>query len=187
MDIVKDYIIENRLDIFALTETWLDDTCTYESEEVTPSGDTFLQVDRTNKRGGGVGIICREEYKPRLLKTQHFTTFEHYVVELKHSTALKLVVIYRPPSSSFPCFIQELTKLFEDMCLGNQNTVIAGDLNIHFEIDLDTSNRQYKDLLHAFGLEQHVTQATHCRGHTLDHIISPSSENLTVSNVHLGA
>ena len=65
VDIVKDYIIEKRLDIFALTETWLDDSCTYESEEVTPSGYTFLRVDRTNKRGGGVGLISREEYKPR--------------------------------------------------------------------------------------------------------------------------
>ena len=108
VDIVKDYIIEKHVDIFVLTETWMDDSCTYESEEVTPSGYTFLRVDRQNNRGGGVGFISKEEYKPRLLKSQQYASFEHCVVELKHTTVLKFVVIYRPPSSSFACFISEL-------------------------------------------------------------------------------
>ena len=187
VDIVKDYIIEKHVDIFALTETWLYGSCTYESEEVTPSGYTFLRVDRQNKRGGGVGFISKEEYKPRLLKLQQYASFEHCVVELKHTTVLKFVVIYRPPSSSFACFISELTNLFEEMCLGDQNTIVTGDLNIHFEKDLDTHNRQYKELLHALGLKQYVMDPTHCKGHILDHIISRPSDAVSISNVHFGA
>ena len=63
---------------------------------------------------------------------------------------------------------------------------MVGDFNIHFENDSDTSNRQYKELLSEFGLKQHVRDATHCKGHILDHVIAPSSETLAVSNVHLG-
>ena len=74
-------------------------------------------------------------------------------MELKHATALKIVVIYRPPSTSITLFIQELTKLWEETCLGDQNTVLVGDFNIHFENDSDIANRQYKELLHAFALK----------------------------------
>ena len=97
------------------------------------------------------------------------------------------MVIYRPPSSPITLFIQELTKLFEDACLGDHNTIVAGDMNIHFENDSDTHNKQYKELLQAFDLKQYVANPTHLKGHILDHIIAKSSGAITVSSVHLGA
>ena len=65
--------------------------------------------------------------------------------------------------------------------------MVVGDFDIHFENDSDTANKQYKELLHAFALIQHVRESTHCTGHILDHVIAPSSETIVVSNVHLGS
>ena len=112
----------------------------------------------------------------------------HIAVELKQSpNVLKVVVIYRPPSSPFGTFLEELIKLFEETCLGDKHMIIIGDINVHYENHSDNSNIQYKELLYAFGLEQHVKYPTHNKGHILDHVISRPSDILSVSNVTIGS
>ena len=80
-DKIKDLIFDHKLDILALTETWLNDSSTYVAADVTPPGYIFLRLDRANgKNGGGVGIMCRKEFDPRLIKTKAFPSFEHCII-----------------------------------------------------------------------------------------------------------
>ena len=49
----------NNIDICCISETWLHYTVC--NSQVCPSGYTILRKDRTNRRGGGVAILCRND------------------------------------------------------------------------------------------------------------------------------
>lgn len=60
--ILKDYVIENDIDIFAVTETWLRDDDTFSIAEVCPTGYHFYHVPLKNSRGGGGWSAIKEKY-----------------------------------------------------------------------------------------------------------------------------
>ena len=47
-----------------------------------------------------------------------------------------------------------------------------GDFNIHVDVPNDIDAVKFLDLLESLGREQHVTEATHIFGHTLDLVIT---------------
>ncbi len=57
-------IIKNRFDVFAISETWLDDSI--KDSEICPPGYTVFRNDR-NRNGGGVAIFVynRVRFRPR--------------------------------------------------------------------------------------------------------------------------
>ena len=75
---VKDYVVEHSVDITALTETWLrsDELDAKTLGDVCPKGYKLPNEPRKEKRGGGVGVLHRQniELKPR--KTKDFVSFE---------------------------------------------------------------------------------------------------------------
>ena len=53
------YMVQNeKCDILAITETWLQDD-SYVASEFCPEGYILLQEDRQGQRGGGVAVLCR--------------------------------------------------------------------------------------------------------------------------------
>ena len=60
--IVKDYVVDNDIDIMALAETWLRSGNTNDVEVGTlcPTGYRFLHVPRSHSRGGGVGVLFKD-------------------------------------------------------------------------------------------------------------------------------
>ena len=58
-----EYVTENNLDIFAMTETWLKPIDQSVIAELIPPGYILHNVDRINGRGGGVAILHRENLK----------------------------------------------------------------------------------------------------------------------------
>ena len=59
-------------------------------------------------------------------------------------------------------------------------------MNIQWDNHQDSLTRRYRELLYAFGLTQNVRDATHIRGHTLDHILTRDSDNLKLTDVYIG-
>ena len=55
--ILKDFTVENDIDIFAVTETWLRDDSAFSVAEICPKGYYFYHIPRKNSRGGGVGVL----------------------------------------------------------------------------------------------------------------------------------
>ena len=84
--LIKDWVVDNNIDILALTETW-------------------LQPDnKDDHRGGGVGILIKDGFdisRPTI-STHQFQTFEFMDMQIKTSLSrgVCVVVIYRPPLSS---------------------------------------------------------------------------------------
>ena len=52
----------------------------------------------------------------------------------------------------------------------NCNVIVMGDFNIWAEQNWNTDVTAVFNLMHAYGLEQLINEATHIKGHTLDHV-----------------
>ena len=66
--IIKDYVVENNIDIMAFTETWLkpdtnDNTTTIRN--LCPQGYAFYHLPRQNRTGGGVGLLYNKQLKKK--------------------------------------------------------------------------------------------------------------------------
>ena len=59
---IRDYIIDNQLDILVLTETWLNNCDSAKIKEMTPDTHKFLHILRGTGRGGGMGIFISNSF-----------------------------------------------------------------------------------------------------------------------------
>ena len=97
-------------------------------------------------------------------------------------TPLRLIVIYRPQRLASghltgPTFFTEFSTLLESVVSEPGYVLISGDFNFHVD---DQANREaaiFLDLIDSFNLEQHVTGPTHCDGHTLDLLLTRSTDD----------
>lgn len=60
--------------------------------------------------------------------------------------------------------------------------VISGDLNLHLDDLRDNDTKKFMDLLETFSLSQHVSGPTHLSGHSLDLIITRSSDDVVLAS-----
>ena len=115
----------------------------------------------------------------------------------KGSDSVKLLVIYRPPynakSNPIPetTFFREFSEHMESVLLTPSMLCITGDFNFHMDllgVEVDTLTdsakrqkqiaTQFHDLVTSMGLVQHITEATHEDGHTLDLLITRSTDSV---------
>ena len=109
--------------------------------------------------------------------------FSELIVQQPSSHNLRVIILYRPPSSDvhrvlISTFFSELADYLESIVLCQEQLLISGDFNIHVDNAEDTDARKLIDLLESYGLQQHVTSPTHKHDHTLDLIITRQSDQL---------
>ena len=95
-----------------------------------------------------------------------------YIVHLHHA--------------SIDALLDDLSNVLLDCSSHKDETIIAGDFNIH----CNQRSRDFgdvMDLLETNGYKQHVTQSTHVSGSTLDLIITPVVSDLIIGNVRTAA
>ncbi|KAK6179717.1 hypothetical protein SNE40_012018 [Patella caerulea] len=182
---LNEFIQTNKLDLFALSETWLTETNDQSTlAELIPSGYSIHSVPRKT-RGGGVALIFKSTIKSTKPKPTKFKSFEclDSFVTIKQKT-IRIIIIYRPPGKSVDLFFNEFKSFLEDVTFSNCDLLVVGDFNFHYDNSNDPSSLKLKCLLDTFLLRQHVQSKTHVRGHTLDLVISRLCEsfvgNLTV-------
>jgi hypothetical protein len=133
-------------------------------------------------RGGGVVVLFRDsivatdnhQFVPHICPT----TFEYMSLALTvNSVVVRLVVAYRPPKSSLPCFIQEFAKYLELLSASTRKLLTMGDLNIHVDRPDSPVAAKFVSTLVSFVLTQHVVDATHIDGHNLDLVITRSFDD----------
>ena len=80
--LIKDWVVDNSIDILALTETWVqpDNKDDHIIGELTPTGYSFCHSPRQT-RGGGVGILIKDSFQNfhisrSTISTHPFQTFE---------------------------------------------------------------------------------------------------------------
>ena len=101
---------------------------------------------------------------------------------------MKVVAVYRPPYSQAhpvtPCiFFEEFSNYLESIVMCSEILIIAEDFNFHFNDQSDIDTKRFIDMLETFGLKQHVTAPTHSSNHTLDLLITGSSNDINISSL----
>ena len=184
---VKDYTVDHDIDIFALTETWLEpgDSDRLLIEELIPPGYRFLHNPRSIGRDGGVGMLFKSSLKVKQEETIVTDSFEYMQIICNNSTkSFRIIVIYRPPNGSFDNFCLDFSGLLERLSTFGSLLLITGDFNIHLDQPEVPSASKFQRLLKSFGLIQHVHSPTHRSEHTLDLLITRSSD-CTLSDIHV--
>ena len=184
---VKDYTVDHDIDIFALTETWLEpgDSDRLLIEELIPSDYRFLHNPRSIGRGGGVGMLFKNSLRVKQEETIVTDSFEYMQIICNTSTkSFRIIVIYRPPNGSFANFCLDFSGLLERLSTFGSLLLITGDFNIHLDQPEVPSASKFQRLLKSFGLIQHVHSPTHRSQHTLDLLITRSSD-CTLSDIHV--
>ena len=179
---VKDLVVDQDIDILALTETWLrpgniDDV---EIRTLCPTGYRFLHVPRGHSRGGGVGLLFKDTLQINSHITDTFTTFELMDIHFRSLQSIRILLIYRPPdNTSCVLFLEEFSVLLEQiMAESTGHLLISGDFNLHVDDPCSIYANRFNEILESCNLKQHVTGATHANGHTLDLVISKKDNPL---------
>ena len=80
-------------------------------------------------------------------------------------------------------FLRKLFDFLEYLTPLSGKLLITGDFNVYVDQSSTADAKQFEDILHSFGLAQHVDSCTHIRGKILDLILSHSSDSLVHSCV----
>ena len=178
-------MMENKTDIQVITETWLSpsrEKIIFSEFRSTLSGYQFFSRPRLNRKGGGVAAMIRDGLEVNVNNNRKFTSFEHLdlSVSLKPKL-LRLLIVYRPPPSpkngqTFSKFLNEFSELLQIILLSPGRLFILGDFNLHVDNKDCRDACQFLDLINSLGLIQHLQLPTHCKGHTLDLVLTRASE-----------
>ena len=184
-----DNIVDDHYDVCLITETWLSQDDEVIQAEATPPGYTLQHLPRDHRSGGGIGMICRQDMKPQISEqNSSFSSFEHceWILTIG-SDKLLVAVIYRPPYSeknknSVNTFMEEFSCYMESIITTPHKLLIGGDFNLHIENKSSPDTIKFLDFLDHQNLTNHVNFATHEKGHTLDLLITRSSDGITLQD-----
>ena len=134
-----DYLLDNKVDIAVLTETWLSDNdeIWLKASDLNQHGYRTLHQNRPKCQGGGLAIICKSHLQVKQLDCGSKSSFEYLVCRISgKSVAVTIVAIYHPPysatnNSTNAKLIDEFTEYLVDSIMTYNNIVILGDFNLH--------------------------------------------------------
>ncbi|XP_058628248.1 uncharacterized protein LOC131538397 [Onychostoma macrolepis] len=202
---IKNLITEHNLDVFLLTETWLDNATADEAlRETVPANFSFDQQSREG-RGGGVAILFSRALEiPSLSRnivslsklfnfhlnfnSDFITTFEYVATALRHDEwdeDVLFINVYRPPiqtKQQFDDFADQFQMLLKMASTDYNSIVVAGDFNVHVEETNNLKVFMFETVSILCGFDQHVQKPTHEKGGILDLVFR---RNVEVSRVHV--
>ena len=97
---LMDYICDLKADLYAITETWLTENDASVRVELIPDGYNLLDQARVGRRGGGTGLLYRNDLRVKKVESGEENSFEFsewIISSIGHD--IRLFIIYRPPYS----------------------------------------------------------------------------------------
>ena len=107
-------------------------------------------------------------------------------VILRHTRfgfSLRVIVVYRPPSSVFRSFLDDVGKVLLTAAAHPTETVVCGDFNTRCGDQTCTNATNLADLLDTSGFVQHVNNPTHELSNILDLVITSSTSHIIATAV----
>ena len=124
--------LEQKADVIMINETWLNN----KSPPLPPlPGYKFVGKPRTDRKGGGVGFLIRDDVIFRRKENLEIESksFENIVIEIKCKTNLLLCSGYRPPNTDLPEFLASYDNMVNTLkCQKNTELVMGIDHNLDF-------------------------------------------------------
>lgn len=185
--LVRDYIDEHELDVVALTETWLAEGETIVESELCGEDFTFVHQPRSGaRRGGGVGVLFRKTLQlvsRADIDTHASETCCVILRNIRIGCTIRVIVVYRPPTSNFRSFLDDVGKVLLIAAAHPAETVVCGDFNTRYGDSTCAEAMNLADLLETHGFVQHVQSATHERGNILDLVITSGTYHVIATTV----
>ena len=147
--LIHDVIADHQLDVLTLTETWItSDAPDAIKLDVAPPGFQVTHQSRgssTDKRGGDIAIIHRDDIVARPLDIGVSSEFEVLATQLTLRPTLHVTVVcvYRPPGVVSQLFCQHLADVLHQLVTAKQRFVVCGDFNCpgagdrHLDVNLE--------------------------------------------------
>ena len=141
-------------------------------------------------RGGGVVIAHKQSLNARQVDGPDYRSFEHMTSKFVSGTmSLNLTVIYQQSpvyKENIPAeqqvttspFFDEYPHFLESILLTKGLVIICGVYNFHINNTSNAQAQQFQTVLDSFDLKKHINSPTHRKGHTLDLVLTRSSESL---------
>ena len=141
---------------------------------------TWLQTTRSSEANTALWWWCHPAL-PQPVHSQkkpfHLSLFfwVSWLDPAPNNSRIRIIVIYRPPSSanhpvSISTFISEFSSLLESVVICSKPPIVQEE------------STQFTELLETFSFVQHVRQPTHEKWHTIDLIITRSSDQIVSSD-----
>ena len=182
--IINDLISDNKIDCMFLTETWLSADGPATLLEASPTNYNFSFSARSGKRGGGTATILSAALSFKNITFEEYASFEYHCLVF-NSPPVLCVTVYRPPKRC-STFISDFSELLSIIHNNFNRAIILGDFNLHIDNQSDSLASEFLNMLNCMNFNQHVTQPTHNRGHTLDLVITHGLSAKISSVVDIG-
>lgn len=169
----------------ALTETLLNESAADALVQLTGYRLVSRRDRRDGRKGGGVALFVKEEYKNCVNLLEHSETSERswHLVHTGHGPLL-LGLWYRPPSKGEVASVESLREEWEELQAKAVGCVLVGDLNVHNEAWLKHSTgttpegRALQSFCAENCWEEKVKQPTR-KEHLLDLVLTDLGKEVT--------
>ena len=166
-------LTDHKLDICALTETWIREGDVTTAVQLCPEGYLAVSIPREGRIGGGIAIAYRSDITLKSKSVYNYQSMECADFLLAfHNMLVNLCVIYRPPDTCIRAFCEDLTDYCERNITSPGMTIIVGDVNIHTNKELHPDAVLFCETLDGLGLKDHIDFVTHSLGNSLDAVMT---------------
>ena len=178
LDVFTALLEDEDLDIAAVTETWMSAQQNNITAELRDKGYQIYHFNREERKGGGVALIFRDNFKFLSGKTFNCENFECILVTIACHAArpINFIVLYRYCEVAPSTFLTEFYKFMENIFIDFKNVIILGDFNLHLNEKFNPTTIKFHDILNSFSLTQEIEVPTHKLGNTLDLVIHDTSD-----------
>ena len=175
---VMEYLTDINCYIVLLCETWLTSIKNDVTTLVSTYGYNFFhRVKNTlkKKRGGGIGIICKDTINLIRLKCGKYSSSKCCGMSICCNSKTKRfnsISFYRILHIPVSQFLLDFAVLLEIVSTYPGTVVIGGNVNILLDSFLDNSTINFKNLTQLFNFTQMISKITHNKGHQLDILLT---------------
>lgn len=144
-------IRSKSLGVVAVAETWLSSSVT--DSDLFLSNFSVFRHDRPT-RGGGVVILVDRRFVSHFENSLINDSVEFIHVSLDRSFAkpLQIICVYRPPSGSLDSFLEQLSRLLNNISYLDLPLLILGDINVNLLLR-SSGARSISTFLSSYGLK----------------------------------
>lgn len=142
-----------------MKETWLRPDIS--DAAVNIDAYKFLSQNRTNRRGGGVGMYVKHDMVSEILISTSFDYIECLWVKLKRQNDTVIIGnLYRPPNSNITQFLNYLEDILSNLYIEYDKIICLGDFNINM-LNLESNlGVQLEAVFSPFNMSQIIKEPT---------------------------